>query len=76
MLTDEHVLYHSQPSVRHVIGWRELYWDFIDRHRDRLDGNPRMDMVLSSWERMDSGDRQTFRDGAADVQRHLAEGSL
>ena len=34
-----------------------LYWDFLDRNRDTLGGNPRLSQVYRSWDRMDI-DRQ------------------
>jgi deoxyribodipyrimidine photolyase-related protein len=30
-----------------------LYWDFLDRHRDKLEGNPRLGQVYRTWDRMD-----------------------
>ena len=29
-----------------------LYWSFLDRHRDKLAGNPRMAQMYRTWERM------------------------
>jgi deoxyribodipyrimidine photolyase-related protein len=31
-----------------------LYWDFLARHQDKLRGNPRMRLVYTSMDRMDS----------------------
>jgi deoxyribodipyrimidine photolyase-related protein len=30
-----------------------LYWDFLDRHRDKLGGNPRLGQIYRTWDRMD-----------------------
>jgi len=32
--------------------FNSLYWDFYDRHRDKLAGNPRIGMMYSTWDRM------------------------
>lgn len=34
-----------------------LYWDFMVRHRDRLERNPRIGRIYSTWDRM-AGDKQ------------------
>ena len=36
-----------------------LYWHFLDRHRDRFEGNPRMGNMYRTWDRMDEDRRQT-----------------
>ncbi|WP_443089954.1 cryptochrome/photolyase family protein [Yoonia sp.] len=36
-----------------------LYWHFLDRHRDRFDGNPRMGNMYRVWDRMDEERRKT-----------------
>ncbi|MGJ8623484.1 MAG: cryptochrome/photolyase family protein [Yoonia sp.] len=36
-----------------------LYWHFLDRHRDRFEGNPRMGNMYRVWDRMDAEKRET-----------------
>ncbi|SMY08810.1 cryptochrome/photolyase family protein [Flavimaricola marinus] len=37
-----------------------LYWHFLDRHRDRFKGNPRMAQMYATWDRMTSDKRETI----------------
>ncbi|EKE43900.1 hypothetical protein OCGS_1881 [Oceaniovalibus guishaninsula JLT2003] len=36
-----------------------LYWAFLDRHRERFEGNPRMRNIYRNWDRMDADKRAT-----------------
>ncbi len=47
-----------------------LYWDFLDRHRDKLAGNPRLGQVYRTWDRMDPARHEAVR---ADAERFLEQ---
>jgi len=47
-----------------------LYWDFIDRNRGRLSGNPRLGQVYRTWDRMTGARQAQVR---ADAARFLAQ---
>jgi deoxyribodipyrimidine photolyase-related protein len=43
-----------------------LYWDFLMRHRDRFQGNPRMGQMYHTWDKMDHGHKaRVLQDAAA-----------
>ncbi len=46
-----------------------LYWDFLNRHRDRFAANPRMAQMYRTWDKMDAGHRAAV---LADAQIFLA----
>lgn len=50
--------------------WNALYWDFIDRHQDRFQGNHRMRMIVASWQNRPEAERAALRQAAQD---HLAQ---
>jgi deoxyribodipyrimidine photolyase-related protein len=51
-----------------------LYWHFLDRHRERFEGNPRMAQMYRTWERMDEGRRAEVIAGAEAVLARLDAG--
>ncbi len=56
----------------HACPFNLLYWDFIARHLDRLKQNPRMALIVGSYERMDQRKRQTIRAEAQAILDRLA----
>jgi deoxyribodipyrimidine photolyase-related protein len=53
-----------------------LYWDFIDRHADRLGGNARMGNAVRAWQRRSPGDRTRILERAESVRRMAAADEL
>ncbi len=49
-----------------------LYWDFLARNRDKLEGNPRLAPVYKTWDRMSDDKRRAYRESAAVVLASLA----
>ncbi|MEN3973327.1 cryptochrome/photolyase family protein [Sphingomicrobium sp. XHP0235] len=48
-----------------------LYWDFLDRNRDKLESNHRIGRIYSTWDRMSEEKRQEYRDSAAKFLKSL-----
>lgn len=48
-----------------------LYWDFLARHRDKLDGNRRLAMPYRTWDRQSEADQQATLEQAAAFLRRL-----
>ncbi|KAA9010730.1 cryptochrome/photolyase family protein [Histidinibacterium aquaticum] len=53
-----------------------LYWDFMARHRERFEGNPRMAQMYSTWDRMSDEKRKTIRSEAGAILDALSEGRV
>jgi deoxyribodipyrimidine photolyase-related protein len=51
-----------------------LYWDFLDRHRDLLAGNPRMAQMYRTWDRMSPEKRAESLESAARILAMLDAG--
>ena len=51
-----------------------LYWDFLDRHRDRFESNHRMARAVAGLDRL--GDLPEVRSRARSVRQRLADGTL
>ncbi|MBC7737846.1 MAG: cryptochrome/photolyase family protein [Candidatus Saccharibacteria bacterium] len=53
-----------------------LYWHFLDRHRDRFAGNPRMAQMYRTWDRMDETHRATVLSDGDAILARLASGEV
>ncbi len=53
-----------------------LYWDFMARHRDRFEGNPRIGRIYGNWDRMDDAQRRAIRADAADFLDRMSDGQI
>ncbi len=50
-----------------------LYWDFYDRHAERLRGNPRIGMAYQLWDRMEGRERQRILEHAQRIKEHVSD---
>lgn len=55
---------HSKKNGPEACPFNYLYWDFLDRNQDKLRGNPRLNMVYSSFDKMDGEKKTAIRDDA------------
>lgn len=53
-----------------------LYWHFLDRHRARFSGNPRMAQMYRTWEGMEPGRRDTILADAEKLLSRLDAGEI
>lgn len=53
-----------------------LYWDFMDRHRDRFAGNARMPFVYTTWDKMGDDRQAQVRSQARQHLVAMREGRL
>ncbi len=45
---------HKEKVGDKACPFNSLYWNFLDRHRDKLSNNPRMSMMYRVWDKMDN----------------------
>ncbi len=67
---------HCRYKVADTVGekscpFNALYWDFLDRNRQRLEGNPRMTMMYRNLERMDEDRLQAIRERAEWIRENV-----
>ncbi len=53
--------------------FNSLYWDFMDRHRPRLENNPRIGMAYRTWDRYDGNQKAAILNKAQWVKEHIEE---
>jgi deoxyribodipyrimidine photolyase-related protein len=68
-------------SVKEKVGegacpFNLLFWDFMVRHRERFQGNPRMGQMYRTWDRMDEEKRVATLEGARRVLEKLDTGDV
>ena len=51
--------------------FNSLYWEFLNRHRKRLQKNPRVGMMYRTWDRMDNREKKQVLNQAANYLKNL-----
>ncbi len=59
----------TKKNGRQACPFNYLYWDFLDRNREKLQANPRMGMMYKTFARMSDSKKKAIRD---DSRRFLA----
>ena len=70
---------HYKVSVRTGDGacpFNLLYWQFLDRHRDRFSNNARMGNMYRTWDRMDADKRATVLAEAEGFLERMSSGEV
>ncbi|MCX6390384.1 MAG: cryptochrome/photolyase family protein, partial [Solirubrobacterales bacterium] len=52
-----------------------MYWEFLDRHRERFAANPRMSLAIRNLERIDPAELEQVRETAEAARRRIARGA-
>lgn len=64
---------HREKTGERACPFNSLYWDFLDRHRDRLSNNFRMAMMYRTWDKKDAEAKAALLERAAYVKEHINE---
>lgn len=54
----------KQKTGEEACPFNSLYWDFLDRNREKLSKNPRLATIYSSWDRMGEFKQNEYRQTA------------
>ena len=63
----------SKKTGENACPFNSLYWDFYDRHRDKLANNPRVAMMYRVWDRMDKKKQTALLEQAAFYKENIEE---
>ena len=64
----------AAKTGKNACPFNPLYWHFMDRHRDRFEGNPRMAQMYRTFDRMDADRRETVLREAQDFLDRMEAG--
>jgi deoxyribodipyrimidine photolyase-related protein len=72
-----HCTYNYKASTgEDACPFTTLYWDFLDRHEDRLSGNRRMNFQMANLRQKGDDTRTAIREQAETVRERAANGTL
>jgi deoxyribodipyrimidine photolyase-related protein len=64
---------HTKKYGEGACPFNSLYWDFYDRHRDKLSRNPRVGMMYRVWDKMDGEEKVKILEQAAAYKANASE---
>ena len=66
----------AESTGQNACPFTTFYWDFLDRHEDKLKTNQRMSLQLRNLKRLDEAKRTLVKSQAAEYRKMLREGRL
>jgi deoxyribodipyrimidine photolyase-related protein len=64
---------NTQKTGENACPFNSLYWEFYERNREKLENNPRVNMMYRTWDKMDPDKRQEILNQANYYLSHLNE---
>lgn len=64
---------HRKKTEDDACPFNTLYWDFMDRHRDKLENNARIGMAYRTWDRYDDDQKEDILRKAAWVKENIED---
>ena len=64
---------HKEKTGEKACPFNSLYWDFLDRHREKLGNNFRMAFMYKTWDKKDGDDKAAILERAAWVKENADE---
>ena len=64
---------HKKKTGERACPFNSLYWHFYDRHREKLEKNPRVGMMYRTWDRMDDSKKKDIVEQADKYLEHIQE---
>lgn len=56
--------------------FNSLYWGFLERHRPKLEKNPRLSFMYATWDKFDGQKKEAILRRASQVLKNMEEGKL
>ena len=63
----------SELITENACPFNSLYWDFHDRHRQKLEKHPRLKMVYSTWNKFSSDQKEAILERASYCLSHVEQ---
>ena len=64
---------HRRKTGETACPFNALYWDFLARNYGKLRGNPRMNLVLAMYDKLDRVQLKAIREQAAQIREKLRQ---
>ncbi len=67
---------HTKTTEENACPFNSLYWDFLDRHKEKFGKNPRMSLMMANWDKRGEEVKGEILARAKEVKEKLERGEL